>query len=61
MEIKLEGFSVEADRGFAGSRVDMVSGLLALGADAVAVAEVGAHASVLISGVRWSWVVGDSG
>ena len=50
---KFDSYSVEFDRGFVG--------LLALGADAVAVAEVGAHASVLISGVRWSWVVGDSG
>ena len=57
MEIKLEGFSVEADRGFAGSRVDTVEGLLALGADAVAVSVVVVHAYSIRSGVRCSWVV----
>ena len=56
MEIKLEGFSVEADRGFAGFRVDMVAGLLAWGADAVAgvAAAVVAHCYDLRSGVKWS-------
>ena len=43
---------MEFDRGF--------EGLPALGAVTVSVAELGSCASVLISGVIWSWVVGDS-
>ena len=52
MEIKLDGSSVQFDRGCVG--------LLALGADAVEVAAVVARSSVLISRVRWSWLLVDS-
>ena len=48
----MEGYSVESERGDSGSRVYMVAGLLALGADAVSVVEVLARASSLRSGVR---------
>ena len=58
MDRKLEGSSVDYDWGFAGPRVDMVAGRLALGADAVAVAVVVARASSLISVWRWYWVFG---
>ena len=53
MDRKLDGSSVEFDRGFVG--------LLAFGTGAVSVSELGAHASVLRSEVIWSWVVGYSG
>ena len=49
---------MESDRGFTKARVDMVAGMLLLGADADAVTEVEAHNSSLRSGVRWYWVVG---
>ena len=57
MEIKLEGSSVEYYRGFVGSRVDMVSGLLVLGVDELSVAVVVARSSALRPGVRCYWVV----
>ena len=50
---KFDSYSVEFDRGFVG--------LLALGADEVAMAAVGACASVLLPGLVWYWVVGDTG
>ena len=49
MDRNLEGSLVEYNRGFAGARVDMVEGLLALHADAVAVEAVVAHTSALRS------------
>ena len=48
---------MESDRGFAWSRVDTVEGLLALGADTVAVSVVVVHAYSIRSGVRCYWVV----
>ena len=56
VEIKLEGSSVESDRGFAGARVDVVALLIVLGVYAVALAVVVARTSDLRSGVRWYWV-----
>ena len=50
---KFDSYSVEFDRGFVG--------LLALGADEVAMAAVGACASILLPGLVWYWVVGDTG
>ena len=47
MERKLEVSSVEYERSASGARVGMVTGLIALDADAVAVAEVVARASAL--------------
>ena len=46
---------MESDKGASGARVDMVVGLLALGADAVVEAAVVVHTSALRSGVRRSW------
>ena len=51
VEIKIEVSSGESERVDSGVRVDMVEGLLALGADAVAVAEVVARASAIRPGV----------
>ena len=49
---KLEGSSGESEWGASGARVDIVAGLIVLGADAVAVAAVAARASDRKSGVR---------
>ena len=57
MERKLEGYSVEYDRGFVGVRVDIVVGLLVLGVDVVTVSAVVPRASDLISVLIWFWVV----
>ena len=52
MYIKFDGSSVEFDRVFVG--------LLMLGADKVSATAVGARDSILISGVMWNSIVGDS-
>ena len=55
---KLEVSSGGSDVGYSDTSVDMVEGLLSLGADTVAVAAAAAHASTPISGVRCSRAAG---
>ena len=49
---KLEGSSVEYERGASKTKVEMVAGLPMLGADAVEVSAVVVHASAIRLGVR---------
>ena len=58
-ERKLEGSSVKYYRGGAGDRVDIVEGLIALGANEVTLTAVVARDYSIISVVRCSWIAGE--
>ena len=54
VERKMEGSLGESDKGASGARVEIVAGLLALGANSVEMTSAAAHASDIRSGVRCS-------